>query len=218
LTGSAAKARLYALTLLRYRGRSEKELRDRLRKKGYQQVDIDATVVNLRDSGFLDDKALAENLKRQAMTNKLLGFDGARRLMQQRGLPRQIIDRAHAMGLKVYGGTLTPFQAFLPGVYYTSDGEAKRQAVNHWIRTSRAYDAVIDFDRAIRDPDNPARMRAAYDSGDNLHPNDAGYRAMADAIDLSLFNGQASGRRVVAAKPSSTQAAKPKAALCPCPP
>jgi regulatory protein len=94
LTGSAAKARLYALTLLRYRGRSEKELRDRLRKKGYQQEDIDATVVNLRDSGFLDDEALAENLKRQAMTNKLLGFDGARRFMQQRGVPRQIIDQA----------------------------------------------------------------------------------------------------------------------------
>jgi lysophospholipase L1-like esterase len=122
------------------------------------------------------------------------------------------------MGLKVYGGTLTPFQAFLPGVYYTADGEAKRQAVNRWIRTSRAYDAVIDFDRAIRDPGNPARMRAAYDSGDNLHPNDAGYRAMADAIDLSLFDGRASGRPVVAAKRPSTQSAGPKAALCPCPP
>jgi regulatory protein len=96
LTGSAVKARSYALTLLRYRGRSEKELRDRLRKKGYQQEDIDATVVNLRESGFLDDEALAENLKRQAMTNKLLGFDGARRFMQQRGLPRTIIDRALA--------------------------------------------------------------------------------------------------------------------------
>ena len=94
MTGSAAKARSYALTLLRYRGRSEKELRDRLRKKGYQQEDIDAAVLNLRDSGFLDDEALAENLKRQAMTNRLLGFDGARRFMQQRGLPRQIIDRA----------------------------------------------------------------------------------------------------------------------------
>ena len=147
-----------------------------------------------------------------------IGFPGAPSADAIVAGHRQIIDRAHAMGLKVYGGTLTPFQAFLPGVYYTSDGEAKRQAVNHWIRTSRAYDAVIDFDRAIRDPDNPARMRAAYDSGDNLHPNDAGYRAMADAIDLSLFNGQASGRRVAAAKPSSTQAAKPKAALCPCPP
>ena len=96
MTGSAAKARAYALTLLRYRGRSEKELRDRLRKKGYQQVDIEATVVYLRDSGFLDDRALAENLKRQAMTNKLLGFDGARRFMHQRGLPRDIIDEALA--------------------------------------------------------------------------------------------------------------------------
>ena len=96
MTGSAAKARSYALTLLRYRGRSEKELRDRLRKKGYQQEDIDAAVVNLRDSGFLDDEALAENLKRQAMTNKLLGFDGARRFMQQRGIPRTVIDRVLA--------------------------------------------------------------------------------------------------------------------------
>ena len=104
------------------------------------------------------------------------------------------------MGLKVYGGTLTPFQAFLPGIYYTADGEAKRQAVNQWIRTSKAYDAVIDFDKAIRDPGNPAAMRPAYDSGDNLHPNDAGYQAMADAIDLSLFRDRSSGRRAVTAK------------------
>ena len=126
----------------------------------------------------------------------------------------QIIDRAHAMGLKVYGGTLTPFQAFLPGIYYTADGEAKRQAVNQWIRTSKAYDAVIDFDKAIRDPSNPATMRAAYDSGDNLHPNDAGYQAMADAIDLSLFKDQDLGRRAVNAKGRSTQTGKPKAMLC----
>jgi len=112
---------------------------------------------------------------------------------------RQIIERAHAMGLKVYGGTLTPFQAFLPGVYYSADGEAKRQAVNHWIRTSRAYDAVIDFDRALRDPANPAAMRPAYDSGDNLHPNDAGYQAMADAVDLSLFGIRSRGRQATTA-------------------
>jgi lysophospholipase L1-like esterase len=125
----------------------------------------------------------------------------------------QIIDRAHAMGFKVYGGTLTPFQAFLPGIYYTSDGEAKRQAVNQWIRTCGAYDAVIDFDKAIREPSNPATMRPAYDSGDNLHPNDAGYRAMANAIDLSLFKGNL-GRRAVTAKSRSTQTGKPKAMLC----
>ena len=116
-----------------------------------------------------------------------IGFPGSPSADEIIAGHRQIIDRAHAMGLKVYGGTLTPFQAYLPGIYYTAGGEAKRQAVNHWIRTSKAYDAVIDFDKAIRDPINPATIRAAYDSGDNLHPNDAGYRAMADAIDLSLF-------------------------------
>jgi len=130
---------------------------------------------------------------------------------------RQIIDRAHAMGLKVYGGTLTPFQAFLPGLYYTPDGEAKRQAINQWIRTGKAYDAVIDFDKAIRDPGNPTRLRSAYDSGDNLHPNDAGYKAMADAIDLSLFKDRVPARRTVSAKGPSAQAGKPKMPLCPCP-
>jgi len=131
---------------------------------------------------------------------------------------RQIIDRVHAMGLKVYGGTLTPFQAFLPGIYYTADGEAKRQAVNQWIRTSKAYDAVVDFDKALRDPSNPAAIRPAYDSGDNLHPNDAGYQAMADAIDLSLFKSQGSGRPAVTAKAQPSQSVKPQTKLCPCPP
>jgi lysophospholipase L1-like esterase len=130
----------------------------------------------------------------------------------------QIIDRAHAMGLKVYGGTLTPFKAFLPGIYYTSDGEAKRQAVNQWIRTSKAYDAVIDFDKAIREPSDPATIRLAYDSGDHLHPNDAGYRAMADAIDLSLFEDHGSGHRAVNAKSLSTQMGKPKTSPCTCEP
>ncbi len=94
MTASAAKARAYAVTLLRYRGRSEKELRDRLTKKGYQREDIDAVVVHLKEYGFLDDRALAENLKHQAMASKLLGFEGIRRFMQQRGLPRDIIDEA----------------------------------------------------------------------------------------------------------------------------
>ncbi len=128
-----------------------------------------------------------------------IGFPGSPAAEEIIAGHRQIIERAHAMGLKVYGGTLTPFKAFLPGLYYTADAEAKRQAVNHWIRTGKAYDAVIDFDKAIRDPGDPARIRAAYDSGDNLHPNDAGYRAMADAVDLSLFGdrdlGAPCGRR-----------------------
>jgi lysophospholipase L1-like esterase len=97
---------------------------------------------------------------------------------------RQLIDRAHAEGLKIFGGTLLPFEG---AAYYSAEGEAKRQAVNTWIRTSRAYDAVIDFDAVTRDPQAPTKLLAAFNSGDNLHPSDAGYKAMADAIDLALF-------------------------------
>ena len=100
---------------------------------------------------------------------------------------RQMIDRAHAVGLRVYGGTLNPVEGYpFPG-FWTAGMEAKRQAVNLWIRTSHAYDAVIDFDRLLRDPSHPSRLLPAYDSGDHVHPNDFGYRAMAEAIDLSLF-------------------------------
>jgi lysophospholipase L1-like esterase len=99
----------------------------------------------------------------------------------------QMIDRAHALGLRIYGTTLTPVEGYpFPG-FWTPDLEAKRQAVNHWIRTGRAYDAVIDFDKLLRDPSHPSRLLPAYDSGDHLHPNDGGYSTMADAIDLSLF-------------------------------
>jgi lysophospholipase L1-like esterase len=100
---------------------------------------------------------------------------------------RQLIARARERGLKIYGATLTPFEGTTFPGYYTAAGEAKRQAVNSWIRTSGEFDAVIDFDKAVRDPAYPTRMLAAYDSGDHLHPNDAGYQAMADAVDLGLF-------------------------------
>ncbi len=100
---------------------------------------------------------------------------------------RQIIERARAMGLKALGGTLFPVDGYpFPG-FWTPELEAKRQAFNQWIRTSGAYDAVIDFDQVLRDPAQPSRLLPAYDSGDHAHPNDDGYRAMADAIDLSLF-------------------------------
>ena len=101
---------------------------------------------------------------------------------------QQIIAEVHAKGLKIYGATLTPFKGTIFPGYYTPAGEAKRQAVNHWIHTSSAFDAVIDFDKAIRDPADPLRILPGYDSGDHLHPNDAGYAAMADAIDLALFS------------------------------
>jgi len=97
---------------------------------------------------------------------------------------RQMITRAHEHGLKVLGCTLTPFEG---AAYFSPEGETKRQAVNKFIRTGGAYDAVIDFDAVVRDPAHPERFLAMYDSGDHLHPNDAGYKAMADAIDLSLF-------------------------------
>jgi len=100
---------------------------------------------------------------------------------------RQMIDRAHALGLLIYGSTLSPAEGSLFPNFYSAALEAKRQAVNSWIRTGRAYDAVIDFDKVLRDPSHPTRILAAYDSGDHIHPNDIGYRAMADAIDLSLF-------------------------------
>jgi len=100
---------------------------------------------------------------------------------------QQLIERAHARGLKIYGATLTPFEGTpFPG-YFTPAGEAKRQAVNAWIRTSGEYDAVIDFDLVTRDPNNPTFLLPAYDSGDHLHPSDAGYEAMGNAIDLKLF-------------------------------
>ncbi|GGA06626.1 SGNH/GDSL hydrolase family protein [Dyella caseinilytica] len=101
---------------------------------------------------------------------------------------KTLIARAHAKGIKVYGATLTPF-ARAEWPYYTSEGESKRQAVNAWIRNSGAFDAVIDFDKVTRDPAHPGRFLPAYDSGDDLHPNDAGYKAMANAIDLKLFAG-----------------------------
>jgi lysophospholipase L1-like esterase len=93
---------------------------------------------------------------------------------------RQLIARAREQGLRIYGGTLTPFEGTIFPGYFTPDGEAKRQAVNAWIRTSGEFDAVIDFDRVIRDPAQPTRLLPAYDSGDRLHPNDAGYQAMAE--------------------------------------
>ncbi len=94
------------------------------------------------------------------------------------GALRQIAERAHAHGIRVFGGTLTPFEG---AFYETPDGETEREAVNDWIRTSGAFDGVIDFDKATRDPSSPGRFLPAYDSGDHLHPGDAGYKAMGQA-------------------------------------
>jgi lysophospholipase L1-like esterase len=82
------------------------------------------------------------------------------------------------------GATLTPYEG---AAYFREEGEKIRQALNTWIRTSGAYDAVVDFEAVVRDPANPRRLRAEFDPGDHLHPNDAGYRAMAMAIDVKIF-------------------------------
>lgn len=103
------------------------------------------------------------------------------------GAYRQIVARAHASGLKVIGATVMPFAG---NGYYHADAlnEADRQAVNAWIRAPGHFDHVVDFDRVMRDPAHPDRLLPAYDSGDALHPSPAGYRAMGDAIPLSLFD------------------------------
>jgi lysophospholipase L1-like esterase len=97
---------------------------------------------------------------------------------------RDLIAQAHARGVRIFGATLLPYQG---AGYYSLAGEAIREAVNAWIRTSGAFDGVIDFDAAMRDPADPLLLNPAYDSGDHLHPNDAGYQAMADAINLDML-------------------------------
>ncbi len=108
------------------------------------------------------------------------------------GAYQQIIDAAHSSGLKIIGATLTPFGG---SGYYTAHGqgaqfEALRQKVNAWIRQPEHFDAVADFDKATRDPADPVRFLPAYDSGDHLHPNPAGYKAMAAVINLQWFESR----------------------------
>lgn len=97
---------------------------------------------------------------------------------------RQVAARAHEHGLVAYVSTITPYEG---SVVYTAQGEAIRLAVNEWIRGGDAFDGVIDFDAVVRDPEHPARHLAAYDGGDSLHFSDAGFKAMAESIDLALF-------------------------------
>jgi len=97
---------------------------------------------------------------------------------------RQLAERAHEHGIVAIGATITPFES---AMYFSQDGEAIRQTVNDWIRTGRAFDAVIDFDDVVRDPGQPTRLLPTFDAGDHLHPNDAGFRAMAESIDLALL-------------------------------
>jgi len=105
-----------------------------------------------------------------------------------RGL-RQMVDRAHEHGIRVLGATITPYEGAT--TTFTDDGEAVRQAVNQWIRTSKTFDGVCDFDAAVRDPTHPTKFKEELQSGDYLHPNAAGYKAMADSINLSVLRQDA---------------------------
>src|SRR5690348_2034124 len=102
---------------------------------------------------------------------------------------KQMALRAQTRGIKIFGGTLMPFEneTFLVGAW-TPAREAVRQSVNAWIRNGGAFDAVVDFDEGVRDPEHPTRMLPMYDCGDHLHPSDAGYNRMGDIIDLALFD------------------------------
>ena len=96
----------------------------------------------------------------------------------------QLIARAHDHGIKVYGATVTPFEGTNS---YDADGEAIRQSINQGLRSTHAFDGVFDFDALLRDPQHPTHLRAQFDSGDHIHPNAAGYKAIADSIDLALL-------------------------------
>ena len=95
-----------------------------------------------------------------------------------------VITRAHAHGIKVYGATITPYAECF---YWSKVGETKRSAINEWIRHSGRFDAVLDFDQVVRDPANPLHLRSAYDTGDKLHLNQVGLRALGESIDLDMF-------------------------------
>lgn len=108
----------------------------------------------------------------------------------------QLVEQAHSRGIRVIGTTITPFQDALPDTplanYYSPEKDQLRQQVNNWIRHSRVFDAVIDFDKTLADRQHPARIAPAFDSGDHLHPGDTGNQAMANAVDLNLLLAQPS--------------------------
>ena len=145
----------------------------------HPKADTVVVMMGINDFGWPDSPLVPEGEPAPAAEDVIAGY-------------QQLIDRAHAHGMKIIGATLTPFEdAFAGGPlegYYNDEKEAKRVAVNDWIRNSGAFDGVIDFDEVVRDPENPKRIRAQYNSGDHLHPNDAGYEVMANSVDLGLLD------------------------------
>jgi lysophospholipase L1-like esterase len=135
-------------------------------------------MMGINDIGWPGEKAITPDDKEPTAEDIIAGY-------------RQIVDRTHAAGARIVGATLTPFTDTFKGTategYYTPEKEKTRQAVNQWIRTPGNFDAVLDFDKVVEDKAKPGYVRADYDCGDHLHPNDAGYKAMAEAVDLDIL-------------------------------
>jgi len=143
-------------------------------------VDTVILMMGINDIGW-PDSILAPNDRAPSVDDIIAGY-------------QQLITRAHLHEMRILGATLTPFEDTFQGSplegYYNPSKEQKRLAINKWIRQSGAFDGVLDFDAVVRDPNRPAHVQAVYDAGDHLHPNDAGYKAMAESIDLQLLTGK----------------------------
>ncbi|MDM0067492.1 SGNH/GDSL hydrolase family protein [Variovorax sp. J31P207] len=139
---------------------------DALAQRGLTHVVI---LIGINDIGFSVPEGAAGPIRGQPAAEEITA-----------GL-EQLVQQARARGVKVLLGTLLPFKG---SSYWSKEKESRRDAVNRWIRSRRHVEAVVDFDAAMRDPSDPQALKAAYDSGDHLHPGNAGYAAMADAIDL----------------------------------
>ena len=166
-------------------------LRDRMGDNALARFDRDvlgqpnvATVVlmmGINDVGWPDTLLVPKGEPAPSAQDVIAGYE-------------QLIARAHAHGLRILGATLTPFEDTFHGTplfgYYSEDKEAKREVLNDWIREPGHFDGVIDFDKLTRDPANPKHIQAQYDKGDHLHPNPAGYKAMAELIDLKMLDAK----------------------------
>jgi len=144
----------------------------------HPHVDAVVLMMGINDIGWPDTMLVPKGEPAPAAEDIIAGY-------------QQLVARAHAHNIRIIGATLTPFEDTFHGNplygYYSEAKEAKRQAVNQWIRSSGAFDGVIDFDAATRDPNNSRHLRAEFDSGDHLHPQDTGYKAMADSVDLDIL-------------------------------
>jgi lysophospholipase L1-like esterase len=147
-------------------------------------------VVASDQAGPAGVKRFADDVLARPNVSHVIVLEGINDISYEHATPAQLTDayrdliaRAHARGIKVFGGTLLPIQK---SVKDTPENEATRQAVNQWIRTSRAFDAVIDFEKVVQDPANPLSIRDDL-TGDHVHPNTTGYRLMGESIDLALF-------------------------------